>query len=144
MIGYLAHNSQEIDEVNQLEKLLNQHKIETINPFRKQGFITEYIEDNSIVINKYVVQIDRKDISNSDFILLYFPTKAQTIGVICEMMLAYSGRQYIISCVPKQHMMHPWMQYYSDAIFFKNNSKDIIFYIKSLKIYPRKWFWKTS
>ncbi len=121
---YLAHPILVRKEVREAElKFEEKTGIELVNPFY-DGKRYDFRDNNNGKLKEWdmgldhesLIENDVKLILSTDGLVAVIPLE-QTIGVICELMIAkqFNKKVYIVTS-HKPWLNHPWLKYVSDVI----------------------------
>lgn len=129
-ILYLAHSVHERQRGKRIQKRLEEMGFIVYNPFypedprayRKDiaaldgGHIVPWDVKDSISAD-WIITTDLRGVGNADFIVCIFPRR-RTVGISCEMAIAWMLHIPVYSLTPEDMKGHPWivgMSYFTET-----------------------------
>lgn len=120
-ILYLAHSAYERERGKRIQKRLEEMGFKVYNPFYPfdprssrgdvvaldKGLIVPWDIDDDKRSN-VIIRADLRGVGNADFIICIFP-KRRTVGISCEMAVAWMLHIPIYSLTPEDMSKHPWI-----------------------------------
>lgn len=127
-ILYLAHSAYERERGKRIQKRLEEMGFTVYNPFYPfdprssrgdvvaldKGLIVPWDIDDDKRSN-VIIRADLRGVGNADFIICIFP-KRRTVGISCEMAVAWMLHIPIYSLTPEDMRKHPWIVGMSEMV----------------------------
>ena len=107
---YLAHSPTELERGRKVLVILERNTFKVFNPFEEsvnRGLVIK--PQTPATTDVSVVWRDLGQVLESDLVVCLYPEKAQTIGIPCEMFMAWMYLTSVISFVPEKLLKHPWI-----------------------------------
>lgn len=136
---YLAHSVHRRELGKEIQAMLEDMGYEVYNPFyptdpRAYRNDIEKLDKGQIVPwdipdkdrADWIIKIDLRAVANADFIICIYPD-TRTVGIPCEMTVAWMLHIPVYSVVPEDMCGHPWIVGMSDEVF--TNIGDLYSYL---------------
>ena len=135
---YLAHSVFERNRGKRIQKKLEDLGFEVINPFDQEdpSVLKDPWNINDTLKAMEIVITDMLLIQDADLLVGIFG-KRKTIGVSCEVLLAWILSKPIYLLVSKELKGHPWLKTLSNDRIF-TDEKDLLFLLSLEKLVEGK------